>query len=195
MAIAIKRLTGEALKGALNDLAQLRITVFRDWPYLYDGSLDYEAEYLARYEKADHAIIVGAFDGDTLIGAATGEPLAGELEAFKGPLIDRGFDPDNIFYMAESVLLPAYRGQGLGHRFFDEREAHARSLGYGEAIFCGVLRPEDHPMRPDGYQPLDPFWLKRGYAKLEGVTVSFPWCDVGDKVETEKPMQVWYRRL
>jgi hypothetical protein len=26
----------------------LRIAVFRDWPYLYDGSLEYEREYLAR---------------------------------------------------------------------------------------------------------------------------------------------------
>src|SRR3546814_9411159 len=29
---------------SLRALATLRMTVFRGWPYLYDGSLDYEAE-------------------------------------------------------------------------------------------------------------------------------------------------------
>ena len=129
------------------------------------------------------------------VGAATGEPLGDEYEAFQKPLRERGFDPRKIFYLAESVLDPAYRGQGVGHRFFDEREAHARRLGFGEAMFCGVIRPEDHPMRPADYRPLDPFWKKRGYGKLDGVIVTFPWQDIGDTAETEKPMQVWYRKF
>lgn len=195
MPIEIRRLTGEDLKKSLDAVARLRIAVFRDWPYLYEGSLEYEAQYLGRYAAAEGAVIVGAFDGGRLVGAATGEPLANELEAFKKPLLEHGLDPERIFYMAESVLDPAFRGQGIGHRFFAEREAHARRLGFGEAMFCAVIRQPDHPARPARYRPLDPFWQKRGYGKLEGVTVRFPWRDVGDTLETEKPMQVWYRRF
>jgi len=195
MTIEIRRLTGEKLTQALGDLATLRISVFRAWPYLYDGSADYEARYLRRYAETDGAVIVGAFDGDRLVGAATGEPLARELEAFQAPLRTRGFDPVNIFYLAESVLDPAYRGRGIGHRFFDEREAHARENGYTEAVFCAVIRPDDHLLKPSDYAPLDPFWRKRGYEKLEDVIVAFPWRDVGQSGETEKPMQVWYRKL
>ncbi|MBN9673501.1 GNAT family N-acetyltransferase [Roseibium aggregatum] len=193
--VEIRRLTGEELKATLDAVARLRITVFRDWPYLYDGTPDYEARYLERYGETDGAVIVGAFDGAKLVGAATGEPLGDEVEAFRTPFEDRGFDPANIFYMAESVLDPAYRGRGIGHRFFDEREAHARDLGFRQAAFCAVVRPDDHPLKPVSYQPLDTFWRKRGYEKLEGVIVRFPWKDIDEPVETEKPMQVWFRSL
>lgn len=195
MPVDIKTLTGEDLKDALGELARLRISVFHDWPYLYDGSMEYEAKYLQRYAETEGALIVGAYDGTRLVGAATGEPLGDEYEAFQSPLRARGFDPEKIFYLAESVLDPAYRGHGIGHRFFDEREAHARRLGFGEAVFCAVIRPDDHPMRPADYRPLDPFWMKRGYEKLDGVVVTFPWQDIGNAGETEKPMQVWYRKL
>ena len=195
MPVEIRRLTGEELKEVLGDLARLRISVFRDWPYLYEGSMAYEARYLQRYAETEGAVVVGAYDGNRLVGASTGEPLGGEYEAFQAPLEERGYDPAKIFYLAESVLDPSYRGQGIGHRFFDEREDHAKKLGYDEVMFCAVIRTDDHPRKPADYRPLDPFWRKRGYEKLENVIVTFPWQDVGQNVETEKPMQVWYRKI
>jgi len=193
--VEIRRLTGEELKKALDAVARLRIAVFRDWPYLYDGTPEYEANYLRRYAETKGAVVVGAFDGDRLVGAATGEPLGDEVEAFRAPFEERDLDPAEIFYMAESVLDPAYRGKGIGHSFFDEREAHARELGFRQAAFCAVVRTEDHPLRPADYRSLDAFWHKRGYEKLDGVVVRFPWKDIGEPGETEKPMQVWFRRI
>ncbi|MEM5585282.1 GNAT family N-acetyltransferase [Roseibium sp. AS2] len=195
MKVDIRRLTGDAVRHALDELAALRISVFRAWPYLYEGTADYEAKYLQRYADTDGAVIVGAYDGARLVGAATGAPLEGELAAFRRPLQARGLDLSKIFYMAESVLDPAWRGQGIGHRFFEEREDHASALGFEEAVFCAVVRPGDHPMKPADYAPLDPFWRKRGYDKLDKVVVAFPWLDVGDSEESEKPMQVWHRTL
>lgn len=195
MAIEIRILKGDDLRVALPELAGLRISVFREWPYLYDGSLDYEEKYLARYADTDGAVIVGAFDnafeGDRLVGAATGQPLIHEVAAIRRPFEEAGLDPAEVFYFAESVLDPDYRGQGIGHRFFDEREAHARSVGCSRAGFCAVIRPDNHPMKPEDYSPLDPFWTKRGYRKLAGGIVYFPWQDVGESRETEKPMQIW----
>ncbi len=195
MTIQIKVLKGEDLNLALPELAKLRIQVFRDWPYLYDGSMDYEKQYLARYAETEGAVIVGAYDGDSLVGAATGEPLEEEVIQFRGPFEDKGLNPKEIFYLAEAVLDPAYRGQGIGHRFYDEREAHAKALGFSTTAFCAVIRPDNHPLKPDEYSPLDSFWRKRGYEKLAGGIVHFPWRDIGEEAETEKPMQVWMRRL
>ena len=42
MSLRVALLTGTALGQVLPDLARLRITVFRDWPYLYEGTLAYE---------------------------------------------------------------------------------------------------------------------------------------------------------
>ncbi len=195
MTLTFATLDGAALDAALDDLARLRITVFRDWPYLYDGDRDYERRYLETYRDSPGAVLVGAFDGERLVGAATGTPMEDHADQFGAPLEARGHDLSDVFYCAESVLLPAYRGQGAGHAFFDLREAHARRLGRHWSAFCGVIRPDTHPAHPASYRPLDAFWRKRGYAPLPGVVARFAWKDIGDMEETEKPMQVWMREV
>ena len=191
----VRALRGEAAAAALEDVARLRIAVFRDFPYLYDGSLDYERRYLAPYAASDTALIVGAFDGARLVGAATGAAMEDHASDFAEPLAEAGLAPEAVFYCAESVLLPAYRGRGLGHRFFDLREAHARELGRPWSAFCAVIRPPDHPARPRDYRPLDAFWRKRGYEPVPGAVARFSWQDLGAAAETEKPLQMWSRRL
>ncbi len=190
-----RRLQGRAIEEVLDALAALRIEVFRDWPYLYDGDPDYERRYLARFAASPRALVVGAFDGAALVGAATALPLADEHEEFKAPFAARGDDVGAIFYLAESVLLPCYRGRGIGHAFFDHREAAAREAGFTRAVFCAVVRADDDPRRPVDARSLEPFWRKRGYVPLEGVVCRFPWRDLGATAETEKPLQFWGRGL
>jgi GNAT superfamily N-acetyltransferase len=94
------------------------------------------------------------------------------------------------------VLLPEYRGRGLGVRFFEEREAHARRLGRFEKIcFCAVERPADHPRRPAGYVPLDAFWQRRGYRQQPDLRTSFVWQDLDEAHESPKPMVFWMKSL
>lgn len=193
--IATRVLKGSELAGVLDEVARLRIAVFRDWPYLYDGDLDYERRYMERYRTSQGAVVVGAFDGDTLIGAATGTPMEDHATEFAVPFAETGLALSDIFYCAESVLLPAYRGLGLGHAFFDAREAHARDLGRRYAAFCGVQRPADHPARPEAWRTLDAFWRARGYEPLDGVMAEFSWRDLGDATDTVKPLQFWIRSL
>ena len=193
--IRVEPLTGPALDAALDDVARLRIAVFRDWPYLYDGDAAYERRYLESYRLSPGAIVVGAFDGETLIGAATGTPMTDHADEFAAAFEGTDLDLSTIFYCAESVLLPAYRGHGLGHAFFDRREAHARALGFTRTAFCGVQRPADHPLKPATYRPLDAFWRKRGYAPLPGVVAQFRWKDIDQPVETDHPLQFWLRAL
>jgi GNAT superfamily N-acetyltransferase len=195
MTLAVRTLTGADLDAALDDVAHLRIAVFRDWPYLYDGDLDYERRYLATYRDSAGAILVGAFDGSRLVGAATGTPMEDHAGDFGAAFAVTGLPLETVFYCAESVLLPDYRGQGVGHRFFDEREGHARNLGRAHVAFCSVKRPADHPLRPEGARSNDAFWRKRGYAPLPGVMAEFAWRDIGEAYETKKPLQFWLRSL
>ena len=193
--IAVERLTGAALEAALPDVARLRIAVFRAYPYLYDGDAEYEERYLQVYRDSDAAILVGAYDGDTLVGAATGTPMEDHAADFGAALAECGVPLERIFYCAESVLLPEYRGRGIGHRFFDLREDHARALGRTHTAFCGVVRPEDHPARPAEYRPLDAFWRKRGYAPVEGAIAHFRWKELGEAEESDHALQFWMRAL
>ena len=193
--VQIRVLTGAALDAALDDVARLRMAVFRDWPYLYEGTLEYERRYLRNYQTSANSVLVGAFDGEALIGASTGAPMEDHAGEFSAAFAETGLALPDIFYCAESVLLPEYRGRGIGHAFFDAREAHARALGRAKSAFCSVVRPEDHPARPAGYRALDSFWRGRGYAPLPGAVAHFFWTDVGEAQDSRKPLQFWIRDL
>ena len=186
---------GQKVMPYIADLARLRTTVFRAFPYLYEGSEDYEVSYLATYAQSPESLFVLALDGETIVGASTGVPMTDASEVFKAPFVDAGIDPATVFYFGESVLLPAYRGRGLGVRFFEEREAYARRLNrFDWCAFCAVERPKDHPLRPADYMPLDEFWGRRGYAHRADLRTMLAWQDIGEEGESEKPMSFWLKR-
>jgi len=195
LSLTVARLSGEALRARLDDLARLRIEVFRAWPYLYEGTLDYERKYLPRYAEAKTGTMIVALDGDRVVGASTALGLDEEEDFVAAPFVKAALDLHRIFYFGESVLLPQYRGQGVGVRFFEEREAAARAHGYPVAAFCAVVRPDDHPARPKDYVPLDEFWRHRGYTRRADLVSAFSWKDIGDADETEKPMVYWMKTL
>ncbi|HMM77834.1 MAG TPA: GNAT family N-acetyltransferase [Gammaproteobacteria bacterium] len=197
-ALDIRVLTGAApaLRAHLPDLARLRISVFREFPYLYDGTPEYEEKYLQIYLDCAESVVVLALDAGRAIGASTGLPLACETEEFTRPFIAAGLDPARIFYCGESVLLPAYRGRGLYKQFFAAREAHARALGrFDRMVLCAVERPADHPRRPSDYQPLDAVWQRFAYRRRPDLFTHFAWKDLDEATESPKRMVFWEKSL
>ena len=192
--IQIRRLTGASILPYIDALAELRITVFREFPYLYDGSIQYEQKYLKRYTLSDETVVVLALDGDKVVGASTGMPMKDEDPMVRDAFVRAGLDKNEYFYFGESVLLAAYRGQGLGVRFFEEREAHAYALGYRKTTFCAVDRPADHPRRPADYTPLHRFWNKRGYTEHPELKAEFKWQDLDENQESAKSLTFWVKQ-
>jgi GNAT superfamily N-acetyltransferase len=195
MTTTVRPLTGAELQAAIDDLAALRIAVFAAYPYLYDGDAGYEAEYLKEFVAAPDAVLVAAFDGCRIVGAATASPMWAQKDEFRAPFEARGIATDRLFYFGESVLLPDYRGKGIGHAFFDHREGQAVRAGATAATFAAVIRSDDHPARPANYTPLDTFWRGRGYAPVEGFVTELAWKEHGEAEESLKPMQYWMRQL
>ena len=194
--VSIQRLSGDDLNACLRELARLRIRVFRDYPYLYEGGTDYEEKYLQTYADAPDSVMVLAKEGEAVVGASSGLPLVAETPNVIQPFTARGYDPARIFYYGESVLLPEYRGLGLGKRFFAEREAHVRELGRFDIVcFCAVERPVDHPRRPVNYRPLDDLWSRQGFVRHPELRTTFSWRDLEETTESPKPMVFWLKRL
>jgi GNAT superfamily N-acetyltransferase len=187
------RLAGSDILPYIDALAELRIMVFREFPYLYDGSFVYEQKYLKRYTTSDKTVVVLALDGDKVVGASTGMPMSEEDPMVRRPFESAGLDPNSYFYFGESVLLQAYRGKGIGVRFFQEREAHALGLGFSMTTFCAVDRPVDHPRIPADYQPLHSFWKKRGYVMHPELKATFKWQDLDEDTESDKQLTFWIK--
>lgn len=195
MDLRIELLRGGEIASRLQALAELRIAVFRQWPYLYAGSVEYETKYLEPYLRSPRSLAILAWDGERCVGASTVLPLADAEAAVQAPFRAGDMPIERIAYFGESVILPAWRGRGLGVKFFELREAHAREQGLSICAFCAVLRPADHPARPTDYVPNDAFWTRRGYRPVPELQAQFEWPDLGETVSTAKSMQFWMREL
>lgn len=197
MTLRIVPFVGRNAAPFIDQVARLRIEVFHEYPYLYVGDMDYERKYLSTYVQDPEALVVLAFDEDGNVrGASTGVPMAHEEADFRRPFEQKGYDTDKVFYFGESVIQKEWRGRGTGADFFREREAYARRLGrFDWTCYCAVVRPDDHPLKPKGYKPLDEFWRRQGYEKLPGLVTTYSWKEIGEAAESPKAMQFWMKRV
>ncbi len=190
--IRLQNFNGSDLEPHLDALGGLRIRVFREYPYLYDGSLEYEREYLQTYLKSVDSLVVLAFDADQVIGATTCIPLSHEGPEFQAPFLQAGISVESVCYLGESILLPNYRGRGIGRSFFQRREAHAQTLpGIQCTAFCAVDRASDDPRRPADYRPLDGFWQSQGYCKQPELQARFVWKEISENEPSSKTLTFW----
>ncbi|CAK14042.1 GNAT family acetyltransferase [Pseudomonas entomophila] len=192
----IRLLHGAAIAPYLDDLARLRLTVFREFPYLYDGAAQDEADALSTYAESGRSLVVLALDGGHVVGASCGQPLVDAAVELQQPFLAQGQDPNSVYFFGESALLPAYRGRGLGVRFFIERESYAHKLAeFDYCAFCAVERPAGHPLRPLDYRPLHGFWRNRGFLHQPSLRTAQRWRDLDDQEQSTKILSFWLKAL
>jgi GNAT superfamily N-acetyltransferase len=195
-ALRIETRTGGQITPLLPELAALRTRVFREWPYLYDGDETYESDYLKSYARSERAMLAVAYDGETVIGASTCMPMTDAGADVQAPMAAQGLDPQRFFYFGESVLLPAYRGHGLGVGFFTAREAHALADAVCDhALFYAVRRAPDHPARPSNATSLEGFWSHRGFSQFPGLSCTMRWKEIGTQTEVTNTLDAWVKPL
>jgi GNAT superfamily N-acetyltransferase len=188
-------LTGTAIVGAVDDLATLRLEIFPEYPYLYQGRREDELAYLGSYAEAPDACVILACYGLTVIGAATGMPLVHEDAWMRDAFAGTTFPLNEVYYVGELLFRPDYRNCGLGRKLLDRLENHIRSLdGYRYLTCATVERPDDHPLRSRDYIPITRFLARTGFDRLLGVTTSFMWRET-DGVTRDHPMQFWSKEL
>ena len=193
--------TGPEILPHIDALAKLRIQIFREYPYIYDGDMAYEQHYLNKFVSAKDSFIAVLFESEKqqnpqkdnkVIGALTGLPLSLEDTHLKKPWRDGQQKIENIYYFSEILLLPEYRGKGLGRKLFEQGEAWvADKKSFAYFTLATVIRPNDHQLRPTGYQSLDPFWQRLGYQPRYDLIATIPWQDLNEAQESHKPMLFW----
>lgn len=194
--IEIIKIKGDEIKSYLHELAALRIRVFRDYPYLYQGSTRYEIEYLKPYQRAPDAAFFIVKDNQKVVGASTCIPLFQEDEVFQKPFLLHAYNLNEIMYFGESVLMKEYRGMGIGKEFFRLREQYASGFSQVRyCAFCAVERPSGHPLRPEDYNELNGFWLSQGYHQHPEITTALSWQDIDQTETTDKKMIFWIKKI
>ena len=195
MSLTTKLLTGREVEESLDALATLRIEIFREFPYLYDGNRESELRYLKGYAQAAEACVLTVTDADRIVGAATGMPLQHEQKELIAPFAATSYPVDSIYYVGELLFYPAYRNRGLGMKLLSMMEDKIRSLGSYRYLTCAtVVRPDDHPHRPANYVPIERFLHRTEFRAVPAVTTSFTWLET-DGGSRDHAMQFWIKVL
>lgn len=193
--LSLRALSGAEAKAYLEPIAKMRMRFFREFPYLYEGSLDYEKNYLETYFGSPNSAVLLVFKENTIVGFSNIIPLNEELEEIQAAFKENDLPVEDYLYIGEVILDPICRNQGLSRRFFDFHESYAQERGYSKLVFMTVKRPTNHPQRPKNYRPLEPIWRHFGYELLPGVAVKIPWKQVDTQEEEPNTLDVWFKEL
>lgn len=193
--VKIKKLQGEEVLSYLPDLAALRTSEFKNYPYLYDGDIKREHEYLSTYVKCKDFVLLAMIDDSHVIGVTTGIPIKEEEKAFKIAFIDSKYDIKDVFYLGETIILPEYRGRGLSRLMIKTIEQHAVGQGFKVLSLATINRSPDDIRKPEDYVSLDGLWNKYGYDKQDGIKVNLSWREIGQSEETKQEMIFWFKEL
>jgi GNAT superfamily N-acetyltransferase len=194
----IKKCHGPDIAPYLSQMKKLRLSTFREYPYLDESDASYEAAYEKVYGQGPHVSAVLAFDSQTqeMIGMATGNFLRDDMAEVQFPFLKSGWNINPLYYFGEIILAPQWRGQGIGSLFLKELERIAASHPSISAVtLCSVKRPPHHPARPEGYKSPHTLWRRCGFSPIPHFPAHMVWRDVGDSIPTEKPMTFWIKTL
>ncbi len=193
--IRMAALAGHEAKKYFEEIARIRITLFREYPYLYEGSQEYEREYLETYFRSANAVVLLVFDNDKVVGFSNSIPLAEESAELKAPFERQGLNLNDYLYIGEVMLYPEYRGQGFMRKFLEFHEDKARKEGYKYTVLMTVERPDDHSLRPSDYKSLDSMWRHFGYERLSAMRIHLAWTQVDTKREMENRLAIWQKQI
>jgi ribosomal protein S18 acetylase RimI-like enzyme len=181
---------GEEVLPCLDEVAALRIEIFREWPYLYEGDIKTEKNYLKVYVDTKDSVLVLAKDHEKIVGVVMGLPVADSMKQIQKEYQRQNVSMDGIFYLADAIIFAPYRGQGIGTRMLQTFENSVLEMQkYGQISCCEIVRDQNHPLKPKEYQSLDAFWDHLGFLVSPGWQTSFDYLDIGNTEETPHPMR------
>lgn len=191
----IKAFKGPEARKYIDAIANMRISMFKEYPYLYDGSMEYEKEYLETYFKSENASILLVLDDGKVVGFSSSIPLAEETDELKKPFLDNKLAVKDYLYIGEVMIHEDYRGEGLLRKFFEHHEKHAKEKGYSHLTFITSKRPDNHPMKPEDYRDLGPIWEHFGYKMSKGLIAKISWKQIDTGKEEENELNFWLKEL
>ncbi len=178
--IQYKLYRGAEILPIAKDLATLRVTIFRDYPYLYEGSVEEDMHYTSSIAQSESAFVILALDDDKVVGALTAYEMEESEAEVREPYSTTEYASYRSCYIGETLLLPHYQGRGgVGIRLYKRGEAIIREEGYEAVVVCTVDRASDDCRRPESYHDVNVTLRKLGFEVIPDLKATFWWREIG----------------
>ena len=177
MGVTVEIYVGKDSADYIEAVSRLRIQIFKEYPYLYEGELDYERRYMQGYTSDDKAMIAIARVDGILAGVSTGIPLVSDSEIVsdaKKVFSQENIDIGDFYYYGEVIVLPEFRGQGITTKLYSSQNDLIKTWGFKHVCILTVLIYEHHPLKPLTYRSPDGMWQHLGFFRNK-LSVDYHW--------------------
>ncbi len=186
-------LKGQETTRYISDLATLRISYFREYPYFYQVNPSAEKEYLETYSISPNTLFVVA--GEESIGILTGCPLTESAEHYQRPFIDNNRDLDKVFCLGEFVFQNGYENEIIQKKMYKQLEEQIQKEQIYNQILVYELVQLENEFAPPGYVSIEEFWNKMGFIKQDDLTFSIPWEDSRTNRVVDHSLVAWLKNI
>lgn len=198
--LEFKTYQGKDISPFIDEIGQIRLDLFKEFPYLYKGDLDYERAYLSEYSKDDQSLLILVYSGNKIVAFITGTAISSQhsitedaFELFQS----KGLKPSDYYYIGEIIVLKDYRSFNLSSRLLKEVENFALENGYSSSCFLTVVRDNDHPLRPEDYKDSSKLWKFHNYKQMNLYT-KYKWNTIindSEAIYQENTLEYWSKSL
>lgn len=184
----------------IETISQLRVNMFREYPYLYVGDVGQDKSYLQGYAEDKQAMIAIAKVDGIFAGASTGIPLNSDsaiVAKIKCVFEKANINIEDYYYFGEVFVLPEFRGLGITTQLFSAQDALIKSWGFKHACGLTIVRENNHPLKPTDYKSPDSMWEHLGFRKNK-LTAVFKWPTVqadSSIKDADNTVEFWAKKL
>lgn len=102
--IRIEVFSGPEAKKYIEEIAQMRIILFKEFPYLYQGTIADEEKYLETYFNSPDATIILIFNNEKVVGLSSSIPLTRESAEIQQPFLQQNFALHQYLYWGSTII-------------------------------------------------------------------------------------------
>jgi len=175
--VNIEILYGKEIENHIDSIAALRLSAFKEYPYLYVGNMEYEKNYLKGYIEEKNATLLQAKVNSELVGVFTGTSLIGNSDIVKDAksiFEKHGLLPAEYYYSGEMIVLTKHRSLQMAKNLFFLQKKIAKDFGYKKLCALVVERENDHPQKPTDYKSLSSLYERAGFKETD-IYLNYHW--------------------
>lgn len=190
-------LRGHMIEDYIEKIALLRLQVLLEFPFLYEGKINFEKDLLKTYSNSANSLVEMALIGDEVVGVTSCIPMSEESDEMQRMFSNQGYDNKRIFFFGESLIAKEYRSHDIYREFFRRMEEHVIDVQPASeyAVFGSIKRSKNHSMYTTEYKGMTDFWSGLGYKEDRKLFLEFKWKDINKKTESLKKMVFWKKKL